>query len=326
MPERTTITEATQVGVEATPGTGVAANRRLRAIGYMFDPEFESNSFRPSGNKFPTIVAPGKEWIGGSIEGAADYNEIIYPLAQILGSPVTTTPGGGTTARQHVFTVAPSATQDPKTLTVEKGSSVRAGRSVYVAATALGMTFNRDEVTVEGDIIGRRLEDGVTLTGSPTTNALQPILPQHVSVYLDPTFAGIGTTKLLRVLEAGWNLSDRFGALWPLDSAQTSFVTLYEVEPGAEATLTQVADAAGMAQLTAARAGTTQFLRLVATGPIIEAAIPYSLTVDLPVKVTDFSEGDTDGLKTIEWTYDWVDDSTAANAGKITVVNVLTGL
>lgn len=326
MPERTVITEATQIGVESTPGTAVPATRRLRSVSFNLDPEFNARIFRPSGNKFPSIAAPGKEWVGGDLEGAGDYNEIVYPLAGILGPPVTTTPSGATTARQHVFEVLPAALQDPMTMTVEKGSAVRAERSSYVAVNEFGVTINRDEITLDGSIMGRRLEDGATLTAGATAVPLQPILPQHVSVYFDPTFAAIGATKLLRVLEVAHSLGDRFGSLWPLDAAQESYVTLYEVEPSAEATLTQVADAAGMSHLARARSGATGYLRIEAIGPIIEAAIAYTYRIDLPVKVTDFGYGDSDGLKTVEWTFGWFDDADAGNAGEITVINTVNAL
>ncbi len=326
MAERTIITEATQIGVEATSGTAVAASRRLRTVGFNLDPEFESRQFRPSGNKYPAINSPGKEWVGGDVEGAGDYNELIYPISGLLGPATITTPTGGATSRQHLWNIAPAAAQDPKSFTVEKGSTVRAERSVYVILNSLGLTFNRDEITLEGDLIGRRLEDGVALTASPTTVALSPILPQHISVYFDTTFAGLGTTKLTRVVEAGFNVGDRFGTLWPLDAAQDSYVAVYEGEPSSEVTLHQVADAAGMAHLPRARAGTTGYLRIGAVGPIIEGAIPYSLQIDVPVKVTDYGYGDADGLKTAEWTFGLFDDASQGSAGTIRLVNILTAL
>jgi len=324
MPERTTITEGVQIGVEATPGTATPANKRLRTIGFTFDPEFNVRVFRPSGNKFPAIAAPGKEWMGGAVEGAADYNELLYAIAMILGAPTSVAAGTGT---KHTWAVAPSAIQDPKTMTIEMGSTVRAEKSAGCALNDFGITYNRDEVNVEGALIGKALTDGITLTPTPAVIALQPLLPQHVSVYFDTTFATIGTTKLLRVLEAAHSLSSRFGTLWPLDAAQPSYVTLYEVEPSSEARLVQVADAAGMSHLARARAGDTGYLRIESVGPVIGAGPQtYKLAADLPVKVTDFGYGDSDGLKTAEWTFQWFDDATAANAGKLELTNTVPTL
>lgn len=327
MPERTTIAEGTQIGIEATPGTAVAAGKRLRSVSFEFDPDFNTRAFKPQGNKFPALVIPGKESVGGNIGGAGDYNEIIYPLAMAFGAPVTTTPVGATTARQHVFTVLPSGIQDGKSATIEIGSATRAERSTFVLATDFGVTINRDEINLSGAIVGRRVEDGVTLTAAPAVvGPLAPIIPEHVSVYLDTTFAGIGGTKLLRVLETAHSVSSRFGTLWPLDAAQSSYVSAYEVDPDSEATLIMAADAAGMANLTRARTGDVAYLRIEAVGPIIEAAVAYKYRVDLPVKVTDWGYGDRDGLKTAEFTFDWTDDATAAFAAQFTVVNKVTAL
>jgi len=326
MPERTTLTELTQIGVETTPGTAVAATKRLRSVGFALDPEFETQTFKPSGNKINSIVTPGKEWSGGSLEGVADYSEMIYPISMLLGAPTITTPGGGTNTRAHTWTIQPAAAQDPKTFTIERGSSVRAERAAYAALSELGITFNRDEITLDGTIIARAIEDNFTLSGGTTSVAQQPILPTQTSVYFDTTFAGIGVTKLLRVLEAGFNMGDRFNALWPLDAAQSSYVSLYEAEPSTEITLTQVADAAGMGHLTRARAGTVGYLRIESIGAVIEAALTYRLRIDAPVKVTDWGYGDEDGLKTAEWTFTLVDDSTFGSAGTIELRNTLTAL
>ena len=324
MPERTTVTETVQIGVEATPGTSVPASKRLRTIGFTFDPEYNARVFRPSGSKFPAISAPGKEWMGGAVEGAADYNELIYPFSMILGPPASAPAGTG---HKHTWLVNPSAIQDPKTVTAEVGSAVRAEKSSGLALNDFAITYNRDECNVDGALIGKALVDGITMTPTPALIPLNPLLPQHVSVYFDAAFAGIGTTKLLRVLEASHGLTSRFGALWPLDSAQPSYVTLYEIEPGSEARLVQVADAAGMAHLPRARSGATGYLRIESVGPIIGAGPQTAkLTVDLPVKVTDFGYGDSDGLKTAEWTFQWFDDEAAANAGKIELTNEVASL
>jgi hypothetical protein len=324
MPERTTITETVQIGMEATPGVSVPATTRLRTIGFTFDPEFNVRVFRPSGSKFPAIAAPGKEWMGGAVEGAADYNELIYPISMILGVP-TSEPAG--TGHKHTWLVSPSAIQDPKTATAEIGSAVRAEKSSGLALNDFGITYNRDEVNVDGAAIGKALVDGITLTPDVALVPLNPVLPQHVSVYFDAAHAALGTTKLLRVLEAAHQLTSRFGALWPLDAAQPSYVTLYEIEPGSEARLVQVADAAGMAHLPRARSGATGYLRIEAVGPVIGAGPDtYKLTVDLPVKVTDFGYGDSDGLKTAEWTFQWFDDEDAANAGQIELTNEVASL
>ena len=327
MPRRTTLTQQTQIGLETTSGTSVAANKRLRSVGIDLSPEGEVRMFRPTGNKFNSIAALGKEWSSGDVEGAATYTELVYLLSMMFGNATITTPGGGTLSRQWEWLLQPSAIQDPRTFTVEKGSSVRAHKAAYVFLNEFGLEFTREEINVSGAVIGQSITDGVTMTATPTDIALIPILPTQVSVYLDPSWATIGTTKLLSVISANLELGDRFGTFWPIDAAVSSFKDAYETEPSAEVSLTQEADAAGMANLTAMRAGTTQYLQIKAVGTIIEAAIAYSLILDLPVKVSEVpSLEDEDGIYGANWTFTLVDDTAAASAGRIRLINSLTTL
>lgn len=329
MPRRTTLTQQTQIGVEATPGTAVAANRRLRSMGIELGPAGNIRTFRPAGNKFPSITALGKEWSEGGLEGAATYTELIYAFSGILGAPTTTQPDAvaSPTVYDHVWTIAPSAVQDPKTYTVEKGSSVRAHSAAHVYINELGLEFNREEINVNGAVVGRAISDGITLTASPTTVGLIPILPSHVSIYLDSTFAALGTTKLLDVMGAGFNLGSRFNTFWPIDAAVSSFKDAYEVEPTHSVTLTMEANATGTGLLAPMRAGDTRYLRIEAVGGTVEDAFTYRLRLDLPVKVTEIPGfEDSDGIYGLTWTFGLMDDTDAADAGEISLRNNIAAL
>ena len=330
MPERTTITQVTQIGLETTPGTAVPANKRLRSVSIELSPDGNIDTFRASGSKYPALASLGKEWAGGDIEGRATYTELLYLFAGLLGDPTTSTPGGATLARQHQWLIQPTALQDGRAFTVEKGSSVRAHRAPYSVINELGLEFSRESIEVSGSLMARRVEDGVSLTAGPTLLALEPILPSQVSVYLDPLWANLGTTKLIRVLGASFNIGDRFGALWPLDSAQPSYAATFEIEPSSEIGLTMEADAAGMGILPTMRNGTEAALRIEAKGAEIDVGVAlsaYRLTLDLPVKVTELPDmSDQDGVYGVEWTYSLFDSALAASAGRIQLVNAITAL
>jgi hypothetical protein len=326
MARRTTLTQQTQIGLETTSGTAVAANRRLRSLGIELGPEGNINTFRATGSKYPAIASLGKEWSSGDLEGSATYTELMYAFAGILGNPTTTTPGGGVTARQHEWIIQASALQVPRTFTVEKGSSVRAHRAAHVFINELGLEFTRDEVTVDGAVVGRAIEDGVTMTPTPTDVALIPILGTQVSVYMDPTWAALGSTKLLDVTAANFSLGDRFQTFWPLDAAVTSFKDAYEVEPSSEVGLTMEANAAGMAILAQVRTGDTRYVRIEAVGSIIEATNAFRLTLDLPVKATDVPGfSDEDGIYGLGYTFGLFDDG-ANQAGRIRLINNIAAL
>lgn len=328
MPERSSLTQGVQVGVEATPGTNVAANKKFISIGITPAVQMDPNRFRPMGSKYQTVVTPGKEWVEADIEGAGSYSELLWFFSSLIQNPAAPTTLD-TSARQWSFTSAASAEDTVKTLTVEQGGVVRAHKFNYGVVTELELTFNRDAVEVGGAMMGQRLSDNITLTVGPTTPPQAPILPTHVDVYLDNTSAGLGTTKLLRVLEATWTLGDRFNPLWVLNSTLSSYAAHVESEPNAQVTLLMEADAEGMAQLTQMRAGSTKFLQIKATSTELAGAATqmYELKLDTAVKVAEVGDfSDEDGVYAIEWTFDMVYDGTWGKAFNVDLINKETTL
>lgn len=313
MAERTTITQIVQLGPESTPGTAVAATKKLSSVQIELSPDGNIESYRASGNKFPSVAALGKEWSAGDIEGVPTYTELMHLLSGILGLPTTTGSGPYT----HVWPIKTTDVQDPKTFTCEYGSAVRAHRIAGMVVPELSIAINREEVTLGGSVMGKAIEDGFTLTAALPQIELRPMLPTQFSVYSDTTAAGLGTTKLLRALNAEFSLGDRFSALWPINAAESSYATTYEVEPSSELTLMLEADSAGMAFLPLLRAGTSRFIRLEAIGTGDDEC-----TIDLCVKANDmFDFSDEDGIYAAEFTFGLFDDPTWGKAGEITLVN-----
>lgn len=437
MSERTTITQVTQIGVESTPGTAVAALWRLGATSIEPSIQAEIQTFRPAGVKFNTIGVLGKEWTEASIEGAASYTDLAYLFSGVL-SAATPVQQGGTSAWLWTFTPSHTLADTVRTFTVEQGSAIRAGRFAHGVVTEMGLSFSRDSVDVSGSMMGRQYQDGVrlstnatwtltaagtpptagtftltfsaqttsniahsatpaavqsalealstigagnvsvvatvaagagnltvannvytiefigalaqaprTLTGTftgltpsgsitlaagvtgvvPTAIALQPVLPTEVSVFLDTSGATLGNTKLTRAFTAEWNIGNRFGPLWPLDAANSSFATTIETAPEATLSLTVAADAAGMGPLTAMRAGTTRFIRIEAVGPIIAGSFPWRLTVDMCGLVSEVGEfSDEDGVYAVQWTFAAAFDATWGCALQVALQNTLTTL
>lgn len=328
MAERSSISQVVQLGVESTPGTPVAATKRLRSLSIEPTPSMEFSTFRPMGQKYQALSILGKEMATASISGRAVFDEIVYPLASVLDTP-TITPGADTGYSWHF---APSSTDEdaPETFTIEQGSSVRAHRFAYGLVNEFGFTINRDAFELSGSMMGYAIEDGVALTTSPapTLLPLVPILPQNVCVYVDDTFASIGTTKLGRLLNLEWTVSDRYGPLWTIDCEEDSFVTHVETEPSMTATIMVEADAAGMAFLADARNGETKYFRIHAHGPAIGAGTDeYEFTMNLAGKISDTGGfSDQDGVYAIEWSFVAVHDADIGGPMDVTVVNSLAAL
>lgn len=345
MPERSSVAQVSQIGVEATPGTAVAATKRLGSM--SFDPtlQTEVETFRPAGVKFTTVLAPNREWADVSVDGAPTYEEVVYPLAGALGTPTVSEVMDGATATgayEWVFTPSSTVADAPKTFTLERGDSVQAERFAHVLLAAFGLEITRAGVSMSGSGFAKRVETGVTPTpGLDLPTDLTPIMPGQFSVYLADTQAALSsggssdpTKRLTRLISAAPSVEDRYNPAWFVNSAEDSFATFTENADGVGGTtgIRVEADAAGMAWLDKLRAGTTHFLRLEAEGPVLyNAGVMPNLKAlfqwDMAFKVEGSDTfGDEDGIYAIGWTLRPVHDETWGKAMSVKVRNTVAAL
>lgn len=324
---RPAISQGVQIGAETTEGTPVAASKKLQSIGMMVSPKAEIADFRPSGSKYRTVHALGKEWSEVSISGQPTYDELQYIFCSCLKNVTPTT--SDTSARTWTFEPAASTEDAIKTYTIEQGGSVRAHKATGLRINGFTMTFDRNGVELSGDGFAQAITDGITMTGSPTTLPLVPILPSKTGVFLDTTGAGLGTTRLTGVLKAEFAVTDRFTQLWTVNDTLSSYAAGIEKEPAATLKLTMNADADGMALLSAMRDGTTRFVRIRNTSATLAGAttVYYSLTIDTAVQIAEeppFAE--SDDVFTVEWGFNLVTDPTWAKTMSIVLVNKQSAL
>lgn len=329
MSERASVFQTVQIGVEAalSPGTEVDANKKLPSVAFEIGPAVDIKTYRGAGYKYAAIAAMNREWVEASISGPATYNEIVYLLSSALDAAVIVDNTGTTGQATWTFTPDPDAEDAPKTFTIEQGGAGRAHLFTGAIVTGLGVKFSGDGVEIDGTVLGKALQDGITMTAGATEVALIPLMAPQVKVYLDATWAALGGTQLTRVLSVEWNISDRFGPVWAL-TGTTDYAATVETAPNLEIKMMVEADAAGMALLTAMRAGTTKFLRIEATGATISAGpAKYKATFDTAVKVTDVEPfSDEDGVYAIEWTFNGFLDTTSGKVTEVAIVNTLGAL
>ena len=328
MTDRAVIFETTQIGVETTSGTNVAANRRLQNTIIRPSIATETQEFTPNGFKYETVVVNGKEWTAAEIEGVGSYTDPVYMLSGMFGAATISTPGGGTNSRDWLWNPDSDGPDTQKTFSVEYGSSVRAEELSYGLMTGLGIEFTRSGIAISGELLGQLTSDGISLTGSPTDIASVPIIPDEIDIYHASSGAGLSSpTQLNRVFRANWQVRNKAEVFWPLNSSNTSFGGHAESKPEATLDLLTGADATSMALLTDLRAGATRFFRIKCTGSIIEGSIPYLLQIDVAAKHrAPGQKTPTEGLTTIPWNLRIVHDSTWGKAMSIKMTNMLTAL
>ena len=446
MTDRATIFQGIQLGVESTNGANAAADKQLLSLTLEPTIELETNTYKPTGHKYPTIVVPNKEWTSAKLGGPLTYGEIVYLLSSVLVTPtparniavlvapaaptsalagdgagllsnglykykvtlvnaigeteasaanvgttvadktsngkiaLTAIPVGatGTTARKiyrteaagstykllttiadnttvvfadniadatlgaaapavnttqgvsftWTFNPAQAAADTVTSFTVEQGDSTRAHKFNYGLLTDLGIDFSRAEITLDGTMIGQQLQDDITLTATPSAIEVVPVLPDDGNLYLADTQAGLaGASALDRGFSFSFKVGSRFGPIWPIKSAATSFDAHVETEPSVECSLMMEADDTGMGLLTQMRAGSTKWLRIKYVGATIESTYTYKFQIDIPLKVTKVASlGDSDGVYGIEYTMVPAYNAVWGHPFEVVVVNQVRAL
>jgi len=329
MVERASILQTTQIGAESTAGTGVAASKFLPSLAFKVSIDGNMTDITSGGMRFPTGSALGQEWGGWKFSGTPTYDELAYIYASLIenATPATVDTDG----KAWTFSPSSSAEDTIKTYTIEQGSSVRAHKNVYNFCSEMSLKGDRSKVEVSGAFLGRQFQDGITMTATPTTVGTQVVmLPGEVSWYADTASAGLGTTKLTRVLSWEITYGNARSPLWVVDSANSSWATPVETAPNAMVKLKLEADSAGMAFITNMRNNTKTFLRMDATSTQLAGAAtePYSLLWDFACVVAETPKelGDQDGVYAIDLTFKLVHDSTYGKATEAVLTNKVSAL
>ncbi len=276
-PERSTINQTLQFGLETTPGTNVAANKSIQCFAITFGPMAEVTEFSATGRKYPSIIIENSEWVEGTLSGSLDYNGIVYALAGVCGAPVIAAHGASATAKDWTLIPPLTGSVQPQTYTIEQGENNASGNAIYNHKVNYGLisefSYKGDRkagFTIGGKVLAQQLQRAITMTSSPTAVAIQPSAGKHFNVYLDPTSAALGTTQLLKVLDVDYAFTGLYGMFFPLNRANLGWQAHVDLNPGCTIKLLLEADAIGMTPLTSLQAGSTQFLRVQGVGAIID--------------------------------------------------------
>jgi hypothetical protein len=177
--------------------------------------------------------------------------------------------------------------------TVEHGSSSR-GRDIPDAlVSGLSFNFSRSGATLTGTMIGNAMVDDQALTGSLTELDIIPVTAPQVGVKFAATQAGLaGASLTTEDFIVAFNITNVSSPVWALNQS-TGFASHVDTLPEIGGTVTRNVDATGMALLTNLRAGSTHFMRVMATGPGPRRHHALSkqcvLKLDVAMKMSDVS-------------------------------------
>lgn len=337
--ERSTATSIVQIAPETTPGTAVAATKRLSSMSVALASDADVAFQGPTGYLFDTTSVVNREWATSDVSGMPAYSEMQYPLSSLMGVAAITTPTSGVLTRDWVFNIIHNRQGTIKTFTVEQGD-VDAGtaeRAAYCYFSAIDAKFSRDGGTdLGGSMMGQIVDYDFTLTDPTTVVGLPqvPIQPNEVNVYLDTDSGDIGTTQWVDAFTVGFSVGDRWNVGYPLNRSKTSFDRHYATKPDPTMTFSVANNASGRDLIGYFRDRTTMFIRIDCLGPLIETvgsgpAIDYNYMFqwDMAVQLSAaFSPADINGMATLDWTGRIVYDSTWNKAITAKIRNAQTAL
>ncbi len=313
---------------ETTPGTAATnAMKQFTALSLIPGDRGDSTPFRAQGYRGTSANVRGDQWSEWTADGIQDFNHLGYVLASRIGTPVTTTPGGATNARQHVFTLDPVAGGTFATYTAQFGDTTWGAQSTFGVFNTLGMNIQRGSLSFDTSFIARRTSAiaNIATTGVTVVPAA-PMGGVHWGAFNDTTWAGLGTTRVLDVYEGGLDLGDRFTRDTPLNDLLTSFESMLEAEDQShEGTLRVAVGTTSTGLVTSFDGQTKRYIQLRATGPIAEAAVNYSCKIDLSIEITELGdvEAFNNGTLTQNFSYMPMPDA-SNNFIRITLVNMVT--
>ena len=323
---RADVNIVTQLGVEVTPGTQVAADTRFPSIDIEISPEHQKQFYRGAGYKFNTIGVMNKSWAMGSYKGPLNYTELAFILSSYSNYAAPSNVGSG--GKGWTFSPGIGGTADTiKTFTIERGDSTSANVATNGIFNSLDIEITREKGDVSGEVLAKAFSVGETLTSSPSTLANTPVSMADMSLYLDTTSAGLGGTQLEKVYRLSIKLPKKYDLEWCIDASQTSWSDIVEVEMTPKLTLEAQFTSQMQTLYSALKADNVDnyFLRAVAVGNNIGAGADYTFQGDFALQFTDAKEQRNGANKVYGYTFEFeiMGDPTWGKAWEIQLINEL---
>lgn len=327
MANRPAVDIITQIGKETTPGTAVPAIRKMTELSISLDPELQTKFFRASGYKVDTTGVMQREWSKGKFDGVLSFNSIVYILESLIGSAA----GGVVTGSGFTWQFDPVSTgQNPnnKTFSIEEGDSTAVQKAAFGVFNSLNLDFGTDDVKVSGDMLAQALGAGSITTSSVTEVATAPVTVNQLDIYIDPTAAALGTTRLGDSYNESVAFGPAYGPKFIHDTTFQSFKELIEMIVSLKFSFECEFSTQARALYVAAKASNLppQFLRIKATGPLLSSGVNYLIQIDLCGKVESVAENKSGLMFTYKFNFNAVHDSTWGKYCSIKVVNALATL
>jgi len=312
-----------QWGVEVTPGTAVAATRKM----YFREPtltiERGSGVYRVATGTRDNVrgMTHGPTTAGGSVPQIMSADEIIEPLLLAIKGGVTpTTPAMATNTRLWTFTPG-----DLDSATIEWDDGARPWQGAGYRVNQLTIAGSAmDENTVQCDLFGTDVVQNA-LTGALADRTPTFIQGYQTRVYIE-AFAGTPGTTVVSGFLRNWNvqLNNNLGRVYTADNTlAANRVVSGELDVTAKLTV-DANSAQALTEFDNWAAGTRRMIRLEFQDEtaFIETTFRKFVTVDIPGEWTAQNIGSSaDGIRQYELDLQSIYQSTLAAMVRIRVQN-----
>jgi len=327
--------------------------RPLRPISYTMHYGFAESADVVTGWIFNTLEISGGRADGFDVSGDGFGKAVT--AGQALGGitnevqtiTITGTPTGGTFTitwnGETTGTIAYNANAATVLAALEALVGIEPGDVAVgggaLPGTPITVTFqgayagqNVAAMTTTDSLTGGTTPASAVTTTTPGADAAVdiPAVPAGAvqgNVYLDTTWAGLGTTQLLYAYEMGLTIGERMERVRPINKSKSSDGVIDMSDQEHMMTLMLGRNAVADAQFAKLRAGTSSFVRAEWEGDTISGANEYLFQTDACITYQEAGEpDDVDGVHAREFSGRITIDSTTGNAMKFKLVNTLPSL
>jgi hypothetical protein len=283
---------------------GKSPNADFGLGGYVALVQGVKTSGVPTGGTF-TLSVLGKQTAGIA------YNAAAAAVASAVNAALT--------AAGSDYTVAGSGGPLPGevTLTFSGGT----GDLGLVIPDSTGLTGGAGDYN---EVIVRAISG---TSDAATDITPQPMFPLHFDIFMNDSWATLGQTQLLHAYNMDLGFGDKYERTKPINRSRLSdsYVEIADQEHTLELTL--AVDWKQRRILKDVQRGDRKFVRLQATGPIIEASIPYLFRLDMSLFIDEVGESeDLNNIYARPFTFRIGRDATSGNAAAVRITNTRPAL
>ena len=327
MAPRSMVSQAFYLQREVTPGTAAtSAMRRYHGIRFRPGFEVETQEFRAEGYKVNTASQVTSERGVHTVEVHQDFNAFLPVLASVFNYDGVVAAGVG--GYEHTFSLTADGEDDLATFTGIYGDSAQAIQMLHILFNSFSMGLERGNVTMSTSAFSRTPTTGATIPATGVTEVEAASMPLvNFDIFIDDTWAGLGTTQSDAVYGFDLNTGDKRSPSSAIDSRIASFATAIENEDVEFGGNIRVGfDASALALMSAFSNGAQKFIRISCQGPEIVTGVNYEFELNMAVRITkpgEISAAPNTPVVTLPFDYLIMPDATSGNTLTARLVNTV---